>query len=245
VTIEVVEVQRRASQGATRPFLCKASDGKAYFVKGRGAGFRSLICEWVVGCLGRRLGLPIPPFEILQVPEQLLDIPNSIGLTDLGSGPVFGSRMMVVNELTMVYLEKIPVETQLDILAFDWWVRNADRTLTEKGGNPNLFVEPSTSSLVVLDHNLSFDPDFRKQEVLECHAFKNQRQKLLGDLVYRQLYSEKFKSILGRWTDICEKVPEEWKYFDGIDSVETNFSFEEALECLNKYEQDSFWTEHD
>jgi hypothetical protein len=51
--------------------------------------------------------------------------------------------MMQVSELTTAQLEKIPDAIQLDILAFDWWVHNADRTLTENGGNPNLFIEPS------------------------------------------------------------------------------------------------------
>ena len=245
MTIEVVEVQRRSRQGATRPFLCKADDGNLYFVKGRGAGYRSLICEWIVGCLGRRLGLPIPPFEILEVPSQLLELPNDLGLAELGAGPVFGSRMMQVNELTTVQLEKIPDAIQLDILAFDWWVHNADRTLTENGGNPNLFIEPSTANLVVLDHNLAFDPEFKKNEVLQYHAFRNQKDRLLGDLVNRQLYTEKFGDILSCWSDICEMVPEQWKHFDGIDSIETNFSFETAIECLRRHEQDSFWTEHD
>ena len=245
MTIEVVEVQRRSSQGSTQPFLCKADDGNLYFVKGRGAGYRSLICEWIAGCIGAELGLPIPPFEILEVPPQLLELPNDLGLADLGTGPVFGSRMIGVTELTTIHLDTIPEETQLDVLAFDWWVHNVDRTLTEKGGNPNLFIEPATSNLVVLDHNLSFDPEFRKQDILRYHAFRNQRDRLLGDMVNRQIYSGKFMSILSGWTNICEKVPEEWKHFDGKDSIETNFCFESALNCLNKYEQDSFWTEHD
>ena len=61
----------------------------------------------------------------------------------------------------------------------------------------------------------------------------------------RDRYSERFERILDDWTEICEMVPEEWKHFDGSDSVATDFSFEEALECLKQYEQDSFWTEHD
>ena len=45
ITIE--EVYKRSEQGVLRPFLCRGSDGETYFVKGRGAGYRSLIGEEV------------------------------------------------------------------------------------------------------------------------------------------------------------------------------------------------------
>jgi hypothetical protein len=71
VSVEIVEIMGRSEQGVTRPFICRGDDGHVYFVKGRGAGMRSLICEWIAGQLGRRLGLPIAPFEIVEVgPER-------------------------------------------------------------------------------------------------------------------------------------------------------------------------------
>lgn len=107
MTIEIVEIQRRATQGATLPFLCQSHDGQLYFVKGKGAGNRSLICEWIAGNLALKLGLPIAPFDIVHVPAQLIKTASSMNLADLGSGPAFGSKKLSVTELTMVNLPDI------------------------------------------------------------------------------------------------------------------------------------------
>ena len=41
--LEIVEIIRPAYQGRTTPFLCKASDGEMYFVKGYAASNLGLI----------------------------------------------------------------------------------------------------------------------------------------------------------------------------------------------------------
>ena len=51
MNIQIVEIIGRSTQGITRPFICRGEDGHIYFVKGRGAGKRSLICEWIAGNL--------------------------------------------------------------------------------------------------------------------------------------------------------------------------------------------------
>ena len=43
MTVGITEVIGRSSQGITRPFLCRADDGRLYYVKGNGAGRRALI----------------------------------------------------------------------------------------------------------------------------------------------------------------------------------------------------------
>lgn len=121
MTIEIVEIIGRSEQGITKPFICRGDDGQVYFVKGRGAGRRSLICEWVAGQLGRRLGLPIAHFEIVQVPQELLSIAMRDDLVELGAGKAFGSRKVPVVELTASHLDDVPGEVQRDVLAFDWW----------------------------------------------------------------------------------------------------------------------------
>lgn len=85
--IPIVEVIGRPTQGVTRPFVCRGDDGEIYYVKGAGAGRRSLICEWVAGNLGRDLGLPIPPFSIVEVPPELTDVGGMSGLKELGPVP--------------------------------------------------------------------------------------------------------------------------------------------------------------
>ncbi len=245
MTIEIVEIQRRATQGTTLPFLCQSNDGCLYFVKGKGAGNRSLICEWVAGNLAFELGLPIAPFDIVHVPEQLVETASNMNLADLGAGAAFGSKMLSVTELTMVNLPDISDTVQRDVLAFDWWVRNSDRTLTHKGGNPNLFIEPETSDLVVIDHNLAFDRDFNKPEFLQSHAFSGQSRDLLDDMIYRQQYSQRFREVLANWDEICDSVPKEWLFVDDEESVKTDFDFAEAFNMLTTCDCGSFWNDHD
>lgn len=118
------------------PYICRADDDEVYFVKGAGAGRRSQIAEWIAGKLGLALGLPIAPFEIVDVPEALLEFDSSLDLTDLGAGPAFGSQRQEAMELTASAVSEVPACLQRDLLAFDWWIHNSDRLLTEKGGNP-------------------------------------------------------------------------------------------------------------
>ncbi len=72
MSIEIVEVLRRSNQGLTRLFICRGDDGNTYFVKGRDAGRRNQVCEWITGRLAVLLRLPVAPFEIVVVPEELL-----------------------------------------------------------------------------------------------------------------------------------------------------------------------------
>jgi len=59
--LEITEIIRRAEQGRTGPFLCRASDGRQYFVKGRAATASGLMREWLGATLAQRFGLPVPP----------------------------------------------------------------------------------------------------------------------------------------------------------------------------------------
>jgi hypothetical protein len=92
--IQIIEVIGRSEQGQTRPFLCLGDDGRTYYVKGRGAGRRSLLCEWTAGNLAAALRLPIAPFQIVNVPAVLVQraVPG-LALNELGAGAAFGSVM--------------------------------------------------------------------------------------------------------------------------------------------------------
>lgn len=90
--IEIDEVLRRSDQGVTEPYICRGADDKLYFVKGRGAGYDSLVKEWIAGQLALRLGLPIPRFCIVAVPYELYEAGRDGALRDLGAGLLFGSE---------------------------------------------------------------------------------------------------------------------------------------------------------
>lgn len=168
--IQIVEIVGRSEQGVTRPFICRGDDGNTYFVKGIGAGRQSQVYEWIAGGLALELSLPIAPFDIVAVPEELVAV--SPNYRELGAGPAFGSLKQTIMELNYAMVDEVPVELQQAVLAFDWWIRNNDRMLTESGGNPNLFWEPEEGRLVIIDHNQAFDPRFSVEDFLDYHVFR-------------------------------------------------------------------------
>jgi hypothetical protein len=241
VPIEIVEVLRRSEQGATRPYICRASDGDLYFVKGIGASRRSQLCEWIAGRPAEKLGLPIAPFAVVEVPAELI-AEGGAWLADLGVGPAFGSREMRVNELTVANLAEVPAELQQDVLVFDKWIRNGDRMLTQQGGNPNLFLEPREHALVVIDHNLAFDPAFDVKILHSYHVFREQAHSLAGDFLRRDEYNARLSDVLSHWAAIVAGIPPQWRFLDQEQTVPTDFDLQQVHAWLMQYQQDDFWT---
>lgn len=203
---------------------------------------RSLICEWIAGQLGLLLGLPIAPFAFVEVPQELLAIAMRDDLAELGSGKAFGSRKVSVVELSASHVEHVPAATQRDVLAFDWWVRNGDRSLGETGGNPNLFWDVESERLVVIDHNQAFDPAFSPKDFADLHAFRGEWHALFGDWVVRQRYVDRFLGALADWEAICNTVPPEWWFVDAEQTVPTNFDVRAAHQVLLRCQTDGFWS---
>lgn len=242
MSIEIIEILGRSEQGVTKPFICRGDDGYIYFVKGRGAGARSLICEWIASQIGVRLDLPIAPFETVEVPQELLGIAMRDDLTDLGAGMAFGSRKLPVVELSASHLEYIPEELQCDVLAFDWWVCNADRTLGDTGGNPNLFWDVERETLVVIDHNQAFDRAFSSELFAETHAFRAQLHTIFTDWIVQKQYCSRFAKVMTEWQTICDTVPPDWWFVDAERTVPTDFDIEATRQLLLRCQIDGFWS---
>lgn len=151
--MQIEEILTRSTQGITKPFICRGEDGNNYFVKGRDVGRRSLLCEWIAGNLCKALDLPIAPFTLAYVPEELLEFADLETQQMLGVGWVFASLKQEATDLEFSAIARIPEELQQKIFAFDWWIANTDRTLTKIGGNPNLLWENANKNLVIIDHN--------------------------------------------------------------------------------------------
>lgn len=171
--VAIVDIVKRSSQGATRPFLCQADDDNYYWVKGSGAGSLGLCAEWVAGRLGKAFGLPIPDFAQVEVSREFVTQSAFLEIDDLGAGIKFGSRHVEgCQEYDATMLALIPLELRLEVLAFDLWIRNTDRTVTQpfgSSGNPNLLWASTTSQLWVIDHNNAFLPD----DLLHAGGFRN------------------------------------------------------------------------
>lgn len=207
--LEITEIRNRARQGRTEPFMCSATDGKNYVVKGKSATLLGCIKEWLGAHLATAFGLPVPPFAIAVVDSDLLKLYGQDALSDLGESPAFASQHIYAShELRYEVLSKISPELRRDVLMFDAWVRNEDRSLTHRGGNPNLLW--SEGSLHVIDHNLIFDAEFSSKTFMETHVFHTEMSAVLQDFLLRTHYQTKMLHALTVWSSALGSLPKEW-----------------------------------
>ena len=240
MAIQIVEILDRSIQGITRPFYCRCEDGQAYFVKGHGAGKQSLIAEYVGGCLARAFGLPVAAFEIVEIPSELIKWCGRDDARELGAGLAFGSRALPhAQEFSISHIPHVDVQTRKDVALFDWWVHNADRTLSEKGGNPNLLWDQQHSRLVVIDHNQAFDTDFDRQLFAQSHVFHSNLMDAFDDLVDRQIYLDRLATAFAEFDRACDNVPIEWWSVDN--GVPTSFNRDAARAILCRFMTNDFW----
>ena len=239
-TVVIEEILRRSDQGATRPFVCRGDDGALYYVKGRGAGRRSQVCEWVAAQLATVLGLPIAEYALAEVPVELVEAQVFPEINDLGSGIVFASRESPhPQELTVTTRDLVAPALAADVLVFDWWLHNEDRHLTGLGGNPNLLWDMQTGGLVLIDHNQAFDHDFRVEKFLASHVFAGYWNRVYGDHVEQGRYRTKLAAALETLADIRVSIPDSWWFFD--EGVPADISWNEIVACLERCHREDFW----
>ncbi len=240
--IEIEEVLKRAEQGATRPYICRGVDEKLYYVKGKGAGYESLVKEWIAGALARRMGLPIAPFDLVHVPKELYDLGRNINLGALGSGLFFGSEHITEsNELSILNIEAIATELKRDIAAFDWWIMNGDRTLTQAGGNPNILWSERTNLPVIIDHNLAFDYGVTLNSQLASHVFAGSLAEICDDPLLQAGYRQRFDQAMSELPNIIGDIPGRWHYVDDHETMEIAFSIEAVEAILQRHQMRAFW----
>lgn len=234
--LHILEVVRRSEQGVTLPFLCRASDGHLYWVKGARAGKRALCCELVAGRIACDIGLPLPSFRSLLVSRDLVAQSARPDIRELGAGLVFGSQDLgTVQEFTVLDGGRVDAALRLKVLMFDWLVMNADRTLGERGGNPNLMWKlGEADGLRLIDHNMAFDPAFDAATFFEHHIFGAARnttdRRVLLDVRQRMMDTVPLVETL--WGE----VPDEWRFVDAEQSVPVEFSAADIKTALERME---------
>ncbi len=224
-------------QGFTQPFLVRAQDDALYVAKGHTTARKGLFAEWLCAHIGRALDLPIPPFALLEVTPDLLSMmgPEAV---DLGAGIAFGSRLEpLAQELTLHQTAQVAPDLRRLVLAFDWWLENADRTLSDTGGNPNLLWRTTEPNLLVIDHNLAFDSKFDPTRFLDTHVFRRDAQGLFDDWVNRVEMQQRLRSVLPAFDGALASLPEEWHWVDtertvpvGIDWIARRSRLAQRLE---------------
>lgn len=235
-TAEVIEIQGRSAHGMQEPFQCLADDGHLYYVKGCQTDRASLHHEWICAHLATQLGLPLPPFKLLNVSEEILEeAPQTWRV--LGVGLAFGSQQHPgCTWFDKAQIQHVPLKLQMDIMAFDWWVRNIDRS----DGNPNLLWDTSQQALVVIDHNLAFDSAFNHVDFFGSHIFRQCWQEMdfikLDALQLR--FSDAMDAVL---TQACDNIPLAWQWANAECDILANVSLDEIKGTLARCQSNDFW----
>lgn len=206
VVLEIIEILGPSDQGKTKPYLCRGEDDTLYYVKGRNSGTWSQCCEWVVGSLAQAFGLPVAPFKQVNISSELL-AEAKIGWRDIGEGIAFASEKQdgaYWFEPNFVF--KVPQQLRMDVLAFDWWVRNMDRQID----NPNLLWADASSQLVVIDYGFSFDDSFFPTVFQGYHIFSSEKDRVFSDLASQAQYANRFATALSVWEVACDNLPPAW-----------------------------------
>lgn len=198
---------------------------------------RGLISEVVAATLGRALDLPIPDFVIADVSKGLIDhYEDDSAAMHLGRGPAFASLWQETSDVvTAPGLDKHAPDLLAKIYAFDHWILNGDRSMSETGGNANLIERLSDNTLIVIDHNLAFSGSYSPTELV-THACRgawivaSADYFFETDLRYRMLKAGRLLS------EIIDALPEDWT--DGEDD------FLKHIEtALARVATDQFWNE--
>ena len=176
-------------------------------MKRTNAGRKAQISEWVAGSLARHLGLPVPPFDIAEVPRQLLDLRPTEERREWGDGLVFASRVVDnAVEIRFSDLRKIPLRNQAEILLFDSWIGNGDRMLSDLGGNPNMLWSDLAQQVSIIDHNLAFETP--AVDVRAHHVFSAASS--AWDLVFFSELPQHLAAAAATVAHIWSKLPDIW-----------------------------------
>ncbi len=214
---QIKTIVRMSDQGVSLPFLCKDEEEASWWCKGHLSGEQTQRYEWVCANLAKHLSLPIPDFEIKEVPVCLFNLwqignpeCKDLFVTPLNpfvfaSRRVPGCRDLSVNSPFLVRGDR---DLQARILVFDRIIRNMDRT----DGNTNILIDASESDIHIIDHNGAFDPAFDEEQFLEEHVFRNaflalspQERQEMADEIHRTASSFDLDAVWNEmpdaWTD--------------------------------------------
>lgn len=225
-------------RGILQPFRCMGGDGNMYFAKGSNTTRQGLVREWVCANLGVYFGLPIPEVKILLLAEGLRELSEPEWSKDLEYDHLFGTLSVEPCEvITVSDIPRVPVSLCRDLLVFDAWIRNDDRYLTEKGGNPNILIKIPERDAYIIDHNNAFADDFDFESVRKLHVFSEVLDANPIDLADMGEYGARFDNCISFLDQIFSSLPAEWIE----NSVEEDATILSIRETLNLHKDDNFW----
>jgi hypothetical protein len=238
--IDIVAIHGRAAEGTgvSRPFRCEGEDGRDYFVKLKNAGYECLVKEWVAGRLALEMGLPAATVRQVRVPLELIK-GNKEYENALGHGLAFGSlKVEASDRLSLEFLHEDVEGVLSRILLFDWWVRNADRTLTTCGGNPNLLWEINPGRVVMIDHDNAFDSEFNPAVFRDLHALRGHL--VAWDPQSRPQMISWLAEGMKHLDEIWAELPEEW-LVDSFGDSRCALNRDGLKAVLSSFRETGFW----
>ncbi|QCY09413.1 HipA family kinase [Pseudomonas sp. MPC6] len=238
--IEAVEIIRRLQGGMTRPFLCRASNGKHYVAKGVELPPTERIAELLCARLAADFGLPIPEHGYIYIDPALLRY-NPEARSDLGPGDSF-ALAYVASAADLLYSQALQVPTNLQktIFTFDYWVGNGDRQLGPMGGRPNLLMSSIDNQLQLIDHNQAFKWPMDAQEFAHSHVFGPKNREWLLDLVDKVEYTHRMHDTASRFHELSSDIPDEW--YDSIGKQGLDILLQGIESNLMRCKSDEFWS---
>lgn len=238
-------IHRVMADGRTGARLCRCSDGHDYVIKTLGEiSPYELIAEWICGHLAISFGLPVPPCKLVIDMPRLIRQGGDI-CNDPDESVGFASRFQdTAATLTMQASTNVPPALKTDILVFDAWIKNGDRTLSERGGNVNLLQDIlNPQQLWVFDHNLALNQDEDLVALAAHHVFCGANAGLsLDDIVTKAEYESRIQRCMEQLPQIIATIPNEW-------TAEANSSRHDGKDVindiiypiLNRYDNYDFW----
>lgn len=169
----------------------------------------------------------------------LVEYQRQLGHRDLSVGEAFGCcRVALTRDIDPTLLQHCKLDFRRDLAAFDWWIRNSDRTLGEHSGNPNLLWSVQPAGPVVIDHNLAFATDFDPVEFSRTHIFRADFEQICADMLLREDYRQRFTRLLPEFDTIWSELPDNWLHTEDGDARVNRADFESLL---HRVALDSFW----
>lgn len=235
----IKSITNEAIQGYSEPFLCTTEDNIEYYVKGLRSRRDSQINEWICGNIAQALNLLIAPFRLLTVPDYLYEeLPARA--KGIGLGDCFGSQAEIDTALFEINdIHQVSLSLQTRIAAFDWLVKNGDRTK----GNPNLLYRPhdKINSVIIIDHNLAFDKSFNSSIFLETHIFADAFKQIFTDCVLQAEISSYLMQALPAYRAACDNLPSKWEWMNEECDLPTNYDFQFAEATLARLTNGQLW----
>lgn len=238
--IEAVEIIRRLEGGITRPFLCRASNGKHYVAKGLELPPAERITELLCARLATQFGLPIPEHGYIYIDPALL-LYNPEARRDLGPGDSYALGYVAdAADLLYSQVTLVPAELQKAVFVFDYWVGNSDRQLSLLGGRPNLLMCSMDNQLQLIDHNQAFQWPVDAKIFSETHVFGPCNRIWCLDLIDKVEYRQRMHDTAEHFRELSSDIPEEWCESIGKQGLDN--LLQEIESNLLRCQSDEFWS---